>query len=109
LTGGIESSGSFSLPVMIYRGVYNPESVYQRGDVATWGGSAWHCQENDTKTAPKEDPDYHVWKLMVKEGRGGKPGKDGDPADEKALITKILAELKRTNFDALGFYGRDPK
>jgi len=64
----------FTIPMMIYRGIYDSELIYRHGDVTTWGGSAWHCQANETKTAPGKSTD---WKLMVKEGQRGKDGHDG--------------------------------
>jgi hypothetical protein len=56
------------IPAMLYRGVWR-EGEHEPGDVVTWGGSAWHCNE---KTTEKPGASQH-WRLMVKEGR---PGKD---------------------------------
>lgn len=64
----------FSLPAMIYRGVYKRDMEYQIGDVTTWNGSAWHCQVNNPQNSPSESAE---WKLMVKEGRRGKDGNPG--------------------------------
>lgn len=57
------------LATMIYREVWR-DGEYDRGDVVTWGGSAWHCQE---KTTDKPGTSQ-AWKLMVKEGARGKDG-----------------------------------
>ncbi len=62
------------VPVLLYKGVYKSGELYCRGDVTTWGGSAWHCQAEETKGQPGVSSD---WVLMVKEGRKGKDGKDG--------------------------------
>lgn len=61
---------SIKLATLIYREVWR-EGPYERGDVVTWNGSAWHCQRETT-----EKPAYGCkdWKLMVKEGRAGKDG-----------------------------------
>jgi hypothetical protein len=59
---------------MLYRGVYAP-GEYSRGDVVTWGGSAWHCQVDGAISVPGKNAE---WKLMVKEGQRGKDGKDGE-------------------------------
>jgi hypothetical protein len=75
MTGGAQTQASFEIPAMIYRGVYDPEKEYDQGDVATWNGSAWHCQKNGVRMAPMETGGD--WKLMVKEGRRGKDGKEG--------------------------------
>lgn len=59
-------------PVPIYRGVFKEGEPYEAGDMATWAGSLWHCDE---KTAEK--PDVGPWRLCVKKGRDGKDGKNG--------------------------------
>lgn len=70
LTSGTKTVCEFTLPVMIYRGVWR-EGEFERGDVVTWGGSAWHCQERTT-----DKPGTSVtWRLMVKEGARGKDAK----------------------------------
>jgi hypothetical protein len=70
LTSGTKAVCGFTLPVMIYREVWK-EGEFQRGDVVTWGGSAWHCQQ---KTTDKPGTSS-AWRMMVKEGR---PGKDAE-------------------------------
>ena len=65
----------FTVPTLIYRGIFDPQKEYAQGDVVTWGGSAWHCRDK-TMSAPNEKSES--WKLMVKEGRKGKDGKDGE-------------------------------
>lgn len=64
----------FALPAMIYRGVYREGQKYQRGDVATFGGSLWHCNE-DTDTKPQETE--KAWTLCAKRGRDGRDGERG--------------------------------
>lgn len=64
----------FTVPTLIYRGIYKAGEDYTIGDVVTWGGSAWHCQQ-PTKSAPIDNSES--WKLMVKEGRRGKDGPQG--------------------------------
>ena len=53
---------------MNYRGVFKQDEEYALGDVCTWGGSAWHCNE-PTGEKPGEGS---AWTLMVKRGRDGK-------------------------------------
>jgi len=60
----------FSLAVPEYRGVFKEADSYEPGDMVTWGGSVWHCDE-PTKSKPG-DPSGH-WTLAVKAGR---PGRD---------------------------------
>jgi hypothetical protein len=57
-------------PVPIYRGVYKDGEDYEPGDLATWGGSLWHCDEKTT-----DKPDAGPWRLCVKKGRDGKDAK----------------------------------
>lgn len=57
---------------LIYQGVYQDGKQYERGDVATWAGSLWHCNA-ETLTKPGEGS--RDWQLVVKRGRDGKDGK----------------------------------
>jgi hypothetical protein len=74
-TSGVAMATAFSIPWMLYREIYRDGATYAKGDVVTWGGSAWHCQVAQTRAKPGADS--RDWKLMVKEGRPGKDGKDG--------------------------------
>lgn len=65
--------GTARFPVQIQQGVYVDGQTYVRGDVATFGGSQWHCDAETTATKPGESKD---WTLIVKRGRDGKDGKD---------------------------------
>ena len=56
-------SQEISLPVMIYRGVWEQKD-YAHGDVVTHDGGMWHAQA-DTQTKPGESAE---WKLAVKRG-----------------------------------------
>ena len=60
---------SFVMPVLIYRGVYQTGHVYEEGDVCTWAGSLWHCNE---PTDSKPDTEGQAWTLAAKRGRDGK-------------------------------------
>jgi hypothetical protein len=88
-TGSEPQAVSFVLPVLIYRGVYDPNSKYQHGDVVTWNGSAWHCQTSEPQTKPAENSD---WRLMVKEGR---KGKDADENKNPASPTLSFPAWKK--------------
>lgn len=56
-------------PVPLYRGVYSDAEVYQVGDMVTWAGSLWHCNES---TTGKPGEGTKAWTLAVKRGRDGK-------------------------------------
>lgn len=72
LSDGRKQERTFRIPTMRYRGVWKRGTTSYAGDVATWAGSAWHC-ERDTEQEPgnpgSTPPD---WTLMVKRGRDGK-------------------------------------
>jgi hypothetical protein len=79
---------SIRLATMIYREVWR-EGEYEPGDVVTWGGSAWHCQQ---KTADKPGTSSS-WKLMVKEGARGKDAKSAHE-EVAARIAAVRPHLK---------------
>lgn len=58
-----------------FEGVYQEGQTYEKGMLATWAGSSWHCNES-TASKPGESK---AWTLMVKRGRDGKDGKDAVP------------------------------
>jgi hypothetical protein len=49
--------------------------AYVPGDVVTWDGHLWDCQEATTDAQPDISP--KVWLQSVTRGRSGKDGKDG--------------------------------
>lgn len=65
------------LPYLKHQGIYQDGRTYEFGDVVTWAGSQWHC--NDTTTA-KPGEGAKAWTLVVKRGRDGKDGKDAPGA-----------------------------
>ncbi len=78
LSSGAVDQKEISLPVMIYRGVFSP-GEHMPGDMVTWAGSLWHCDE------PTTDKPGEVgskgWTLAVKRGRDGKAGTNGKDFD----------------------------
>lgn len=60
-------------PYLKNQGVYIEGKSYMPGDLATWGGSMWHCNE-ETSTKPGDGS--KAWTLVVKRGRDGKDGRD---------------------------------
>lgn len=67
---GATESKSFSMPTLIYRGVFKSGEVYQPGDTVTWGGSMWHCDE-ESGDKPGENGSKG-WTLATKRGRDGR-------------------------------------
>jgi hypothetical protein len=60
----------FQMATPEYVGVFKEAEAYERGDMVTWAGSTWHCDE--PKGLKPGAPDSG-WTLAVKAGR---PGKD---------------------------------
>jgi hypothetical protein len=71
--GTVKKTFPIVLPFLRYEGVFIDGKSYDVGDVVTWAGSTWNCQE-PTTTKPGEGSSH--WKLMVKRGRDGKDGRD---------------------------------
>lgn len=67
--GDARREQAIKLPAMLYRGVYAPGKLYERGDVVTLGGSLWHCNADTTTTRPGDGAP--TWTLAVKRGRDG--------------------------------------
>lgn len=73
----------FSLPVVLDRGVYRPDQMYAKGDGATFAGSFWIAQ---AETSAKPGDGATPWRLAVKAGREGKPGRDGQDLRERGPV-----------------------
>jgi hypothetical protein len=61
-----------TMSVLLDRGVHKDGQTYQRGDGVTFSGSFWIAQE-ETSEKPNGGKG---WRLAVKRGGEGKPGKD---------------------------------
>lgn len=83
LSSGREVKHTAEVPALLYRGVWR-EGEYTRGDVATWAGSAWHCEQKTTDK-PGMSP---AWKLAVKSGRDGKDG-GGSASGAPAALSPV--------------------
>jgi|SRR5690606_15776033 len=59
----------FQMATPEYRGVFREAEIYEPGDMVTWAGSCWHCDE--PKGLKPGSPDSG-WTLAVKAGRPGK-------------------------------------
>lgn len=73
---------TFKTAAMLYRGVWR-EGEHEAGDVATWSGSAWHCNRATTDKPGTSD----AWRLMVKSGRDGRDAPQ-PPAESKTVRLK---------------------
>lgn len=57
---------TFSMPVMLDRGVFRAGEAYEKGDCVTYAGSLWIAQAD---TSAKPDGAESGWRLGVKRGR----------------------------------------
>lgn len=69
--GDLVKDWPIKLPVAIYKGVYKPDTEYEKGDVVSYGGSSFFAQR-DTSDKPETSD---AWRLGVKRGRDGKDAK----------------------------------
>lgn len=81
----VKSSGrviekSFTVPVVIHKGVFKADEQYQPGDAATWDGSTWIAQR-ETKDKPGTSD---AWRLSTKRGRDGRDGNRGEKGERGA-------------------------
>jgi hypothetical protein len=77
LSDGVRTkSVPITLPIPRWQGTYTAGHAYQTGDLVTWDGSAWHCQQ---PTSSKPGDHAAAWRLMVKRGRDytRRPGTGG--------------------------------
>lgn len=73
-----------SFPWMIYRGVFEPDRAYARGDTVTLNGSLYHCNVAATEARPGDGSGD--WTLSVKHGRDGRSGRDGGNGERSVKI-----------------------
>jgi hypothetical protein len=71
-SGDVEEIHELFFPIVVDKGVWSP-GPYLKGDAVTFAGSLFIAQE-DTTEKPETGKG---WRLAVKRGRDGKPGKDG--------------------------------
>jgi hypothetical protein len=61
------ADGKDGTPGLRYCGVWVEGKTYDTGDLATWGGSTWHCNATETRSKPGDES--KAWTMMVKAGR----------------------------------------
>lgn len=72
---GNTKSYDFSIPAMIYKGVYRDGQNYEVGDTVTDNGSLWTCLKPTKERPISAEKGY--WQLAVKHGRQGDKGLPG--------------------------------
>jgi integrin beta 3 len=73
-----EVAEKITLPVPIPRAIWKDGETYRKGDIVTWGGSAFIKQTDEPGGKPEESTH---WRLFVKRGRDGKDGAKGEKGD----------------------------
>jgi hypothetical protein len=74
--------GPYSVPAMIWRGLYVDGKEYKQGDTVTWAGCLWVCQKD---SSDKPDNGSGDWKMAVRKGRDGKDGVMKPAAEHKPV------------------------
>jgi hypothetical protein len=65
--------GTLTLPIPIYRGVFEEGKTYPAGDEVTFAGSVWIAKMTTTAKPDENTPDgKRAWQLCVRRGRDGK-------------------------------------
>jgi hypothetical protein len=82
----VKSLGTFSIPVPLYRGVYQTGQLYEAGDEVTWDGSMWIAKA-DTRNTPGEGKESG-WQLAVKRGKQGVSGAKGERGEQGPIGLK---------------------
>lgn len=68
-TDDVATEFELTIPATIYRGIFEMETEYKAGDVVTYNGSTWHCNDGIKGRVPGTSKD---WTLMVKKGKDAK-------------------------------------
>lgn len=78
--GDVVKAFPIRMPVVLYRGLYDASTAYEKGDAVTWGGSLWIARGDAVSIAPDENSAMgkKTWALSVMRGRQGKQGQKGD-------------------------------
>jgi hypothetical protein len=87
-TGGGRSF-RFSLPAIIWRGLWRADTKYERGDAVTYDGSLWITTEDSPAHEPGKGPQ---WRVAAMKGRNGR---DASPHDTRGISHEALAQQSR--------------
>ena len=68
-----------TVPLVIYRGVWDAARTYEAGDQVTCQGSTWIAKETTTQRPDDDGPGARAWTLCSKRGAVGPRGPEGKP------------------------------
>ncbi len=69
---GRTTTRSFTIPSMLYCGVFDSSAKYVRGDCVTSDGAVWVCRVGKTSSLKPGPASGGAWQLAVKAGRDGR-------------------------------------
>lgn len=81
MTDGTVVHKQVSVPTMIYRGIWDGEAAYSRGDTVTRDGGTWVLMADLQRGAPGDPGADTGWQLAVKKGRDGRDGLRGEKGE----------------------------
>ena len=73
----VKTFGRFTIPCVIYRGIWQDGQSYEKGDSVTFGGSQWIAKDATSAKPGEAAAESRAWQLAVKVGRDGKQGPQG--------------------------------
>jgi hypothetical protein len=83
---------AFIVPVMLYRGVFDPARSYEPGDQVTYSGSLWIAKGKTSQRPDEDGTGARDWTLCAKrgpEGKAGKQGPQGIPGRDGVDLTQM--------------------
>jgi hypothetical protein len=92
LSDGQTDETTVVLPTIVYKGAW-AAGDYTPGDIVSWDGSMWHCEQPTS-----ERPGTAAWKLCVKHGRDGKDGVRG-PRGERGVEGRAGRDMTQLGFN----------
>ena len=84
MTDGAMVHKQVTVPTMIYRGVWDGDAAYSRGDTITRDGGTWVLMADLQRGAPGDPGADTGWQLAVKKGRDGRDGLRGEKGERGA-------------------------
>ena len=68
-----------TIPLVIYRGIWDANRTYEEGDQVTCQGSTWIAKQTTTQRPDDDGPGAREWTLCSKRGAVGPRGPEGKP------------------------------
>lgn len=76
----VQSPSGVESRIPVWRGAYVPSETYFQGDVVTYDGSTWICQnDNTTGIVPESGTNWQMYAAKGDTGEPGIPGQPGQP------------------------------